>query len=193
MVPLSDHKFVTVDPSDILPKKKEINRYEESRKRFQGEAVQEMNKASERFNNVIIEPQKKIIMEVLHSSIGQPSVDEVHKKTNKLFNDVTDLRAKAVDHYDSYAAKEQLQNSLKNKSNSIEDKDRLDEFFEYEMLKDYGYIKKNETIYIKYDNDVDSLLWDDDVPSNKEPQSNIKKPKEPEPDSYDIDPSLFDD
>lgn len=198
MVPLSEHRFVTVDPSDILPKKKEINRYEESRKKFQGEATEQMNKASIRFNNVIIEPQKKIIMEELHNNYySTPSANEVYLKTNKLFDDITDLRARVGEDFNSYKANEELHDRLNaiNHINDIENKDNLDEFFEYDMLKEHGYIKNHDTIYIKHNDDINSLLWDDDVPSNNKQQSNIiqAKPKEPEPDSYDIDPSLFDD
>ena len=75
------------------------------------------------------------------------------------------------------------------------DENGLDKFFEEEELNKLGFFKDEKTVYIKYNDNVDSLLWDDEVPSNKKQQSNIiqAKPKESEPDSYDIDPSLFDD
>ena len=197
MVPLSKHKFVTVNPEDILPKKKERNRYEESAKKFNNEAQEQMDQASIRFNNVIIEPQKKIIREELYHSYDGSSIDTTKTlaKIKGFFDLVTDIRSEVGEKFDKIEAVHQVRNSI---VSADYDENGLDKFFEEEDLNKLGFFNNDDkTLYIKYNDNVDSLLWDDDdeVPSNKKQQSNIihAKPKESESDSYDIDPSLFDD
>lgn len=192
MAPLYQRKLVTVDPTDILPKKKKEDLAEKSRNQFYTEVTEEMQKAGDRFIKVVIEPQKKIIMdEYYNHDTPNTFIEKTFNRLDKLNDTITDLRAEVGENFDRFKAEESVKDAMRRGINTYNPSSKgIDEFFEYDMLKDKGIILDPKKNFTKYDN-VDSLLWDDDQPINKK-QSKIKEFKPIEPDSYDIDPSLFD-
>ena len=190
---LYQHKFVTVNPSDILPVKKKENLAEKSRNQFYTEVTNEMERAGDRFVKVVIEPQKRIISDEYYAHDNSSIfVENALNKLDNFYTEITNYRAEVGEDFDRYKAEQSVKEAMRKGIQTTNPNSKgLDDFFEYDVLKERGVIKETKRDFQKY-NDVDSLLWEDDQPTNKK-QSKIKESKPIESDSYDIDPSLFDD
>jgi len=183
----SSSKMISVKPEDILPMKKRETPLESQQRKFKESMDSEMSRAITRYDKFLIQPQKEIFRNAIYESDdGSIDVGDVLDKIDKLYGNVTDLRARIGEKFDVAASID----GVRTLEEFYIEGASLDDFTELEILKREGLYDEHKTRSKYADMDVESLVWDEEEEEAPKPvQPQVTKDKEE--DTYAIDPSLL--